>query len=143
MRVFLGVSSLTLGVRSVAQASSFYEGLGWRLALSASSPAISVFELNNLLLMLQPSDALERDTRGAPCRVALTQNYGSPQAVAFAMEQARLAGAKILRTATPETFGRRGHVGKAHGLFADPDGHVWEIVSDPRALPAPDGSVHP
>lgn len=46
------------------------------------------------------------------------------------MEQARAAGAKIIKTAR-ETF-----YGGYAGYFQDPDGHLWEVVWNPHRLPA-------
>ncbi len=146
MRVFPGLSSMTLGVRSVEHAAVFYEKLGWKRS-DHSSRAVAVFELNNLLLFLRPADALARDLRASALAglrgfCAHTQNYGNGPAVHAVLEQARTAGAQILRDATIETFGRRTANGTGlRGAFADPDGHVWDIVHDPRLIPAPDGSL--
>ena len=42
------------------------------------------------------------------------------------MEQARGAGAEIVKEARETFFGGYG------GYFRDPDGHLWEIVRIPR-----------
>ena len=46
------------------------------------------------------------------------------------MEQARRAGATIVKTAQ-ETF-----YGGYAGYFLDPDQHLWEIVWNPQLVPA-------
>jgi uncharacterized glyoxalase superfamily protein PhnB len=48
------------------------------------------------------------------------------------MERARRAGATIVKQAQATFYG-----GYA-GYFADPDGHVWEVVFNPTNLPAAD-----
>jgi len=134
MRLFPGLSVLTLGVGNVARATAFYERLGWRVSKAASTRAQTVFELNNLLLRIAPSDAVARDL-AAPERRPMTtyaQHYGDPASVARALETAQSAGAEILA-----------HGGDARAAFADPDGHVWELVYDSRMIPAADGTVRP
>ncbi len=151
MRVFPGISSLSLGVRSVERATVFYEMLGWRRTGQASTRAVSVFELNNLVLMLHPADALAQDVGAQPPAqetgfCVFTQNYGTAEGVGFAMAQARKAGGRILRAAAADSFGRRDKTSDAagaSGVFADPDGHIWTILHDPRLIPAVDGSIKP
>jgi catechol 2,3-dioxygenase-like lactoylglutathione lyase family enzyme len=139
MRVFPGISVVTLGVRNVERATIFYESLGWRASRQDSSTAASFFRLNNLVLELRPSDVLARSTGLPGIRdtglVVLGQNYGGVHAATGALKQAGLAGGALLRPLGPQ---RGGHI---EGSFADPDGHVWSVVFDPRRPPAPDGSV--
>ena len=49
MRVFPGLSSMTLGVRSVEHAAAFYEKLGWKRS-DHSSRAVAVFALRSFLV---------------------------------------------------------------------------------------------
>ncbi len=136
MRLFPGLSVLTLGVSNVDRATLFYERLGWRRAKVASTRTQTIFELNNLLLRLAPSDALARDLgfAGGEIHVVHGQHYGDGEAISRAMDQADHAGARIL---SGRLFGGEG----VSGAFADPDGHVWELVFDPARIPGPDGSV--
>jgi uncharacterized glyoxalase superfamily protein PhnB len=46
------------------------------------------------------------------------------------MAQAAAAGARIVKPAQPTFWG-----GYA-GYFQDPDGHLWEVVFNPQAVPA-------
>jgi catechol 2,3-dioxygenase-like lactoylglutathione lyase family enzyme len=135
MRLYPGLSSLTLGVSNVDRATLFYERLGWRRARTASSRSESIFELNNLLLRLAPSDALALDLGATDAHVYAVhgQHYGDRDAISRAMEQAEHAGARLLEA--------RARANGASGAFADPDGHVWELVFDPARIPGPDGSV--
>jgi uncharacterized glyoxalase superfamily protein PhnB len=60
--------------------------------------------------------------RAAPC-FTIGHNVSSPAEVDRIMEQARAAGAVVVRPAQPVFWG-----GYA-GYFQDPDGHVWEVAS--------------
>ena len=54
----------------------------------------------------------------------------SEREVDTVMEQARRAGAKILKPAEKTFYG-----GYA-GYFQDPDDHLWEVAWNPQMLPA-------
>jgi catechol 2,3-dioxygenase-like lactoylglutathione lyase family enzyme len=135
MRLYPGLSCLTLGVSSVDRATLFYERLGWRRARMASNRSETIFELNNLLLRLTPSDALALDVGAADPHVYAvhSQHYGDRKAIGLVLEQAEQAGARLLAA--------RSRGSGATAAFADPDGHVWEMVFDPARIPGPDGSV--
>lgn len=153
MRFYPGVSMITLGVRDVERASAFYERLGWKRSRGASSPAITFFGLNNIVLALFPRDALAQDSgfdsgfgngpgsfadeedRPGFSGVSLAQNYGSRESVNTAMQDAEQAGGRILLTPSIAAWG--GY----HGVFADPDGHVWELAFNPFMPVGPDGSL--
>jgi catechol 2,3-dioxygenase-like lactoylglutathione lyase family enzyme len=80
-------------------------------------------------------DNLAYDTglpKTAPCPTGFTigHNVTRKDEVDEVMEQARKAGARILKTAQDTFWG-----GYA-GYFQDPDGHVWEIVWNPAFVPA-------
>lgn len=142
MRLFPALSSLTLGVRSLPEATAFYEKLGWKHLANESTSAASVFILNNVLLILRVDTLLARDLHADDRHHPLTacgQNYGDAPSVSAALERAREAGATILREAGPETFAKRTQ--GARGVFSDPDGHVWDIVHDPARMPSADGSI--
>jgi uncharacterized protein len=167
MPLYPGVSIITLGVADVATASRFYQRLGWRLSTGASSESISFFSLNNIVLAVFGADHLFSDsgltrapsTTGATeaaqpkynqalssqaqsnqalpgqARIVLAQNYPSEMAVRQAMNEAQEAGARILVQPTSTFWGG------FHGVFADPDGHVWELAHNQFFPLAPDGSV--
>ena len=134
---------MTLGVDDVDRASRFYESLGWRRSLEASQPSISFFQLNTLAIALFGRADLARDAGvdAAPSRlpaftsITLAQNHGSKAAVDAVMAQARAAGARVLKAPCDTDWG--GY----HGVFADPDGHVWEICHNPYFALAVDGSI--
>jgi uncharacterized glyoxalase superfamily protein PhnB len=68
--------------------------------------------------------------------VALAHNARSRAEVDDILEEARSAGARILRPAH-ETFW-----GGYAGYFADPDGHPWEVAWNPHFPLGEHGSLH-
>jgi len=67
--------------------------------------------------------------------VTLAHNVRSPQEVDAVLATAQAAGATITRPAGPTSWG-----GYA-GVFADPDGHPWEVAHNPHWTLADDGTV--
>ena len=53
----------------------------------------------------------------------------SEQEVDVVMKQAEQAGATIVKAARKTFWGGYG------GYFADPDGHLWEVVFNPSLIP--------
>ena len=141
MRFYPGISVATLGVAEVERARRFYQRLGWRRSAAASNDSICFFSLNNIVLALFARDALAADSglTGAAAAgfsgVALAQNYGSPAAVRQAMDDVLLAGGRELAAPQKTTWG--GY----HGVFADPDGHVWELAHNPFFELGADGTL--
>lgn len=144
MKFYPGITLVTLGVENVERASLFYEKLGWRRSQGASQAAISFFALNTLALGLFEQKALAADSGLSPDMapatgsfrgVTLAQNHHSKAAVNAVLAQAQAAGAKILHAPADTDWG--GY----HGVFADPDGHVWEVCYNPFFPLAADGSV--
>lgn len=86
-----------------------------------------------------PGQAIRQEASPAsdivPPRIVLAQNYPSESAVRQAMDEAVTAGGRML-VAPEKTFW-----GGYHGIYADPDGHVWELAHNPFVSLAPDGSV--
>jgi catechol 2,3-dioxygenase-like lactoylglutathione lyase family enzyme len=132
------VTVITLGVSDLARARAFYEALGWR---SESPPEIEVvfFQADGLVVSLWDRHKLAEDSGvelgdgyGA---VTLAYNVGSPAEVDAVVDEARKAGADITRE-PGETFW-----GGYSGVFADPDGHPWEVAHNPHWTLEPDGSV--
>ena len=144
MRIYPGVSMVRLGVADVARSGRFYGRLGWRPSLEASSGSICFFALNNIVLALFGRVELAHDcgleaveqvdgTRFAG--ISLSQNYGSAAAVDQAFDAAIGAGGCRLVEPSQNSWG--GY----HGVFADPDGHVWELACNPFIELAVDGTL--
>jgi catechol 2,3-dioxygenase-like lactoylglutathione lyase family enzyme len=132
------VSLATLGVRDLARARTFYEALGWT---SGAAPADDVvfFQAGGMVLALWDRASLAQDSgvedSGGWGGVTFAHNVRSPEAVDAVIEEARRAGANVVRVPA-ETFW-----GGYSAAFTDPDGHPWEIAHNPRWTIRDDGSV--
>lgn len=129
------ISMITLGVRDLPAAVSFYEqGLGFpRLE---SPPEVAFFTLNGSWLGLYGRDALAEDATVSAAGsgfsgVALAHNVASEAEVDAVIAQAAAAGATVVKQ--PQ------HVfwGGYSGYFADLDGHLWEVAHNPHAWIGP------
>lgn len=132
------VSLVTLGVADLERATAFYEALGW----SHTSPPgadVRFFQAGGMVVGLWGREQLAEDSAvadgGGWGGITLAHNVGSPAEVDAVIEEARGAGATITRE-PGETFW-----GGYNGVFADPDGHPWEIAHNPHWTIEPDGSV--
>ncbi|HEV2563463.1 MAG TPA: VOC family protein [Microvirga sp.] len=134
------ISVLTLGVDDLERAVAFYrDGLGLStegiIGKEFEHGAVAFFDLqSDLKLAVWAQDDIAHDTglvKTARCPTGCTigHNVSSKAEVDEVMEQARRAGATILKEAQDTFYG-----GYA-GYFQDPDGHVWEIVWNPAFLP--------
>lgn len=134
------ISVLTLGVDDLERAVTFYrDGLGLPtegiVGREFEHGAVAFFELQSQLKLAVWARAdLAHDTglpqsQPAPPSFTIGHNVSSKDEVDAVMEQARKAGAGIIKPAR-ETFW-----GGYAGYFKDPDGHVWEIVWNPAFVP--------
>ena len=130
------ITLLTLGVDDLEKAVAFYrDGLGLKtegiVGKEFEHGAVAFFELQaGLRLALWPRDSIAHDTGlrktpGSPTEFTIGHNLNSKAEVDATMEQARKAGAKILKPAADAFWG--GYT----GCFQDPDGHLWEIAWNP------------
>lgn len=122
---------VTLAVSDLARARKFYElGFGWKVSLQSQGDIV-FFQLGGVVLALYSRDLLAADANvspnGAGFRgVTLAHNVREKSDVAKILEDARAAGAKIVRPAQDALCG--GH----SGYFADLDGHLWEVAWNPQ-----------
>jgi catechol 2,3-dioxygenase-like lactoylglutathione lyase family enzyme len=132
------LSLVTLGVRDVARARAFYEGLGW--TVSWTDDDVVFFQALGMIVALWGREKLAEDPRvednGGWGGVTLAYVASSPADVDSVLAQAEVAGARIAR-AGAETFW-----GGYSGVFVDLDGHPWEVAHNPHWTLADDGSVH-
>lgn len=128
---------LTLAVDDLERAVRFYrDGLGLPtqgiIGTEFEHGAVAFFDLQHgIKLALWPRNSLAHDTGLAlgapsPTECSLGHNVASKQDVDAVMVQARQAGARIVKPAGDTFWG-----GYA-GYFADPDGHLWEVVWNPQ-----------
>jgi uncharacterized protein len=131
------ITLLTLGVDDLDESLAFYrDGLGLPtegiVGTEFEYGTVAFFDLQNgVKLTLWPRKSLAHDlniplqSRSAT-DVTIGHNVASKEEVDAAMEQAKRAGAKIIKPAQ-ETFW-----GGYAGYFQDPDDHVWEIAWNPE-----------
>jgi catechol 2,3-dioxygenase-like lactoylglutathione lyase family enzyme len=133
------LSIVTLGVADLPRSVAFYAALGWRHS-SASSDAISWFDLGGCALGLFPRDELAADV-GVPDGpggfggITLAINVPSEAQVDEALADAERVGGTIVKRGT------RAEWGGYSGYFADPDGNHWEIAMNPGFELRDDGSL--
>lgn len=132
------VSLITLGVRDLARARAFYEGIGWSVD-SAPEDDVVFFQAGGMVFALWGRDQLAEDSvvtdTGGWGGVTLAYNARSPEEVDAVLEEAERAGGTIARPGG-ETFW-----GGYSGVFVDPEGHPWEIAHNPGWTIKDDGSI--
>jgi uncharacterized protein len=135
------ISVITIGVDDLHRSLRFYrDGLGLKtdgiVGEEFEFGAVAFFDLQSgLRLALWTRESISRDSGldvsgPAPTAVTIGHNVASREEVDAVMEQARRAGATIVKTAQQTFYG-----GYA-GYFLDPDQHLWEIVWNPQLVPA-------
>lgn len=135
------ISVLTLGVADLERALVFYrDGLGLPtegiVGREFEHGAVAFFELaGGLKLAIWAQDDIAHDSGlskghgNDPTAFTIGHNVASREEVDAVLEQARRAGADIVKPAQDTFYG-----GYA-AYFRDPDGHLWEVVWNPANLP--------
>ena len=137
------ISVLTLGVADLERAFAFYRnGLGLPsqgiVGREFDHGAVAFFDLSGgLRLAIWAQDDIAFDTSlpktpASPTAFTIGHNVSDRTEVDAVMAQAKRAGAEIVKP-PQETF-----YGGYAGYFRDPDGHLWEVVWNPDALPTDD-----
>ena len=133
---------ITLGVADMKTSTRFYGALGFARRLQATGEQVAFFDAGSVVLGLYPWDKLADDAampdqprpqvfRG----MTLAWNRSTPDEVEEAMSHALSAGARPIKK-PHKTF-----YGGYSGYFADPDGHLWEVVCAPGIDVQADGRV--
>jgi catechol 2,3-dioxygenase-like lactoylglutathione lyase family enzyme len=131
------ITLITLGVDDLERSLRFYrDGLGFAtegiIGQEFEYGAVVFFELESgLRLALWPRKSLAHDSglsqgKRSATEFALAHNVSSESEVDAVMNQAKKAGAVIVKTAQSTFYG-----GYA-GYFQDPDGHMWEVAWNPQ-----------
>lgn len=134
------INVITIGVNDLEKSLAFYrDGLGLPtkgiVGEEFEDGAVVFFEMNdNLTLALYPRASLAKDAKvpvvpPSPTELSIGQLVKSKAGVDAVMEQAERAGAKITDPARDRFWGGYS------GYFQDPDGHLWEIVWNPKSIP--------
>jgi uncharacterized protein len=131
------ITLITLGVDDLQRAVRFYrDGLGLKtegvVGTEFEYGAVAFFDLQaGLKLALWPRKSIARDTgialgNPSPTDLTIGHNVSSKAEVDAVMEQAKRAGALVVKPAHDTFWG-----GYA-GYFQDPDGHLWEVAWNPQ-----------
>jgi hypothetical protein len=134
------ITMITIGVDDLERSLRFYrDGLGLPtngiFGEEFEHGAVAFFDLQaGLKLAIWPRASISNDSgiplsKPSPTELTLGHNLASKGEVDAVMEQARNAGALIVKPAQ-ETFW-----GGYAGYFQDPDGHLWEVAWNPQLLP--------
>lgn len=115
---------ITLGVEDVPRARAFYEELGWEVSFTDGD--IVMFQAGPMIVSLWSRAQLAEDsgvTEPPAAWGGFTLGYavGGPAEVDALCAGAAEAGAEVTRAPVEKPFGYS-------GVFADPDGHTWEIA---------------
>jgi uncharacterized protein len=133
------VSIVTLGVKDLNHSREFYERMGWRRSV-AKNEDIVFFQVGGMALALFPRKELAKDanvpgTGSGFSGMTLAYNTRSKEEVDRILDEAKAAGAKLLKPASEAFWGGYS------GYFADPDGYAWEVAWNPFFQIAADGSI--
>ena len=134
------ISVVTIAVSDLEQSLAFYrDGLGLStegiVGREFEHGAVAFFTLSGgLKFAIWAQADIAHDTGLAktpvsPTSFTIGHNVASREEVDATMNEAARAGAKIIKPAQDTFYG-----GYA-GYFQDPDGHVWEVVWNPAAIP--------
>jgi hypothetical protein len=140
------VHVITLAVDDLERALTFYrDGLGlptkgvvaeeYEGSETEAAGAIVIFKLaGGLMLSLYPRTELAKDARIPPSPPAsgefsIGHIVGSRSEVDALLAKAQAAGATLTGEAHERPWGIYS------GYFRDPDGHLWEIIWNPRHTP--------
>lgn len=132
------LSLVTLGVDDIERSRRFYEALGWKGG-GGEDGAPVFFQAGGIVLAIWSRAELAADSEvednGGWGGITLAQNVRSPEEVDSLIAEARQSGAEILRLPAPTFWG--GY----NAVFADPDGHRWEIAHNPHWTLTDDGAT--
>lgn len=131
------ITVLTIGVDNLEKSLKFYRnGLGLKtdgiVGEEFKYGAVVFFDLQGgVKIALYPRESLAHDaginkTPPSATEMSIGHNVNSKKEVDTVMIEAKKAGAKIIKPAGDTFWG-----GYA-GYFADPDGHLWEVVWNPQ-----------
>ena len=133
------IAVLTIGVDDLERSFAFYRDLGFPtkgiVGREFEHGAVAFFDLQHgLKLAIWPRDSLAQDsglakTPRSATELSMGHNVRSEQEVDAVMQQAERCGATIVKAARKTFWGGYG------GYFADPDGHLWEVVFNPTLIP--------
>jgi uncharacterized protein len=135
------VSVVALRTADLARSTAFYMALGWELS-AASTAAMSLFKTAGSLLLVCTDELLAElggqevaaAVSGQPTgATVLSIHVATDAEVDASLQEAARSGGVVVKRATPTPLGG------SYGFFADPDGHVWEVIHHPLYQLGTDG----
>ncbi len=133
------ISVVTVGVAELARSRAFYSGgLGWSPLLDLDEIVFyqAGFGLVFAIWRLEDLSADVGATVERGSAFSLGHNVDSREEVDDVIALARAAGATILKEPQDAPL-----FGGYQAYFADPDGHLWDVVYNPGLSVGPDGAV--
>jgi catechol 2,3-dioxygenase-like lactoylglutathione lyase family enzyme len=135
------VSVVALRTADLARSTAFYTALGWELS-PASTPAMLMFQTAGSLLLVC-DDGLLAELGGEEVAAALAGqakgeavlsiHVATDGEVDAAVQAVARAGGVVVKPAVPTPLGG------SYAFFADPDGHLWEVIHHPLYRLGADG----
>ena len=123
------ITLLTLGVADLPRARAFYAALGWQESGDSQESVAFLHGAGTHLGLWSRADLAADsevpDDGGGWGGITLAHNVASPDEVDAVLAEAQAAGGTVLRAGSATSWG--GY----NGVFADPDGHRWEIAHNP------------
>lgn len=123
---------VTLGVDDVRNSAAFYASLGFERRMKATGDEVAFFDTGASVLALYAWTSLAQDAGQADHPrpnafrgTTLAWNCRTPHEVDAVLDFAVGKGGRLVRAADATDYG--GY----RGYFADPDGHLWEVVAAP------------
>lgn len=133
------ISLITLGVASLERAVTFYGRLGWQVANDWRAQQVAFFQAGGMVFGLWSQAELATDSgtdpAARPGAVTLACNTHAREEVDVVLDEARAAGATIVREGAETDWGGYS------GAFHDPDGHAWEVAHNPAWRMDADGAI--
>ena len=124
------LSFITLGVKDLSISRKFYIKMGL-CEYKSNNKTIVLFKMNHQILALCPIDLLAKDigveeSSLSEVNTILSQNVSQKEDIHILLNKANKLGGKIVRAASEPYWGGM------RGYLSDPDGHIWEIVWNPK-----------
>jgi catechol 2,3-dioxygenase-like lactoylglutathione lyase family enzyme len=141
MPISARISAVALRTTDLARSTAFYVALGWKLS-PASTAAMSLFKTAGSLLLVCTDELLAElggqevaaALAGQPTGEAVLSIHVATDAeVNAALQEAARAGGVVVKRAASTPLGG------SYGFFADPDGHLWEVIHHPLYQLGTDG----
>jgi catechol 2,3-dioxygenase-like lactoylglutathione lyase family enzyme len=133
---------ITLGVCDMRRSIGFYRSLGFARKMQATGEEVAFFDTGASVLALYPWDKLAADAGVSDLPrppgfggMTLAWNCSGRGEVDAVLKHALEQGATLVKSAHGTDYGGYS------GYFADPDGHLWEVVTAPGIEVSADGRV--